>query len=391
MILLLLILLCFSLDVAAADAEWSQLQSAPGAMGEVGAAVLNDVLYVFGHPDAQVNAFDLVAGRWRALNATAPRLFGGDHHTVQTFGGKLYVFGGLRGGSEGKTQIYDPSANRWSAGPDMPWAAGACSSARVGDRFIVFGGLINQESQSVGNCGVFDPVLARWSDCARLVFPHNHMAGGTDGASVFAFGGRGGGSRLDNVQRFDVAGNKWTSLAAAPVPDGGRAGMGAAPFVNGEFYVMGGEGGTTSQFHDRVDIFNPTTNTWRAGPPLPQKRHGIAPIAYNGTIYVACGGSLQFAFAPTTTLFVLRSPATTTTSSADSSSSGVTTSSILSEASTSTSTSTGSLQSNSELSTSTGLSASQQSSGASKWMAGIPLLSMSMVLMLQMSSYVGAL
>jgi N-acetylneuraminic acid mutarotase len=366
-VLLWLLVLCEQVvnTAAAADLEWARLADAPGAMGEVGAAVLNDVLYVFGHPDARVNAFELLTGRWRALNATASRLFAGDHHTVQTFGNKLYVFGGLRGGAEGKVQIYDPVANRWTLGPDMPWASGASSSARVGDRFVVFGGLINQESQSVGNCGIFDPVAARWSDCARLVFPHNHMAGGTDGTAVFAFGGRGGSTRLDTVQRFDVTGNNWTSLTAtAAVPSGGRAGMGAAPFVDGEFYVMGGEGGTSIQFHDRVDIFNPKTGQWRAGPVLPQKRHGIAPIAYNGSIYVACGGSVQFAFAPTTTLFVLRpkAPATTpststSTSSASSSSSSATTTIDASSAGTSS-------ESNSAISSSSGVATSSDSAGS---------------------------
>lgn len=321
---------CVSLTSAASDLEWVTLDSAPGAMGEVGGAVVNDVLYIFGFPDAKVNAFDLVRGRWRALNATAPRLYADDHHSVQSFRGKLYVLGGLRGGSEGKVQIYDPSANQWTAGPDMPWPAGACSSAIVGDRIVVFGGLINQETRSVGNCGFFDPAQLRWSNCSALVFPHNHMAGGTDGTSVYTFGGRGGGS-FNTVQKFDVAGNKWTSLTAV-LPDGGRAGMGAAPFFDGEFYVMGGEGGTSIQFHDRVDIFNPTTGVWRAGPPLPQKRHGIAPIAYNGSIYVACGGSQQFAFAPTTSLFALRAKVTTTTSS-------TTTSTIVTTSTTKTSTS----------------------------------------------------
>jgi hypothetical protein len=39
-----------------------------------------------------------------------------------------------------------------------------------------------------------------------------------------------------------------------------------------------------------VDIYNPLTNTWRLGPPMPTARHGIFPLYYAGRIYVAGGG-----------------------------------------------------------------------------------------------------
>jgi N-acetylneuraminic acid mutarotase len=71
--------------------------------------------------------------------------------------------------------------------------------------------------------------------------------------------------------------------------------MGKAVFFNGEFYVIGGEtasgaGATSNLVYDRVDIYNPATNKWRLGTPMPTARHGIFPLLYNGGIYVAGGG-----------------------------------------------------------------------------------------------------
>ncbi len=293
------------------------MDSAPLAMGEVGAAILDDTLYVMGWTDAAalktaVNSFDLRKGRWRDVNATAPRLFGGDHHTVQAFGGKLWVIGGLRGGSEGKLQIYDAATNAWTLGPDLPWKAGACASALIGGKIVVTGGALSSDLAQNG-CAVLDPSASplAWTACKALPSTgQHHMASGTDGTSLFVWGGRGF-SPLDFAARFNPLADQWSSPAAARLPDGGRAGMGAAPFLDGRFFIMGGEGGTDAQFHDRVDIFDVATSTWSRGPALPRLRHGIAPVVHEGAIYVACGGSVQFAFAPTTTLFVLRPLATT--------------------------------------------------------------------------------
>jgi N-acetylneuraminic acid mutarotase len=319
-------LIALSLALALAQAQtqpqvygWTELDAAPLAMGEVGAAILDDTLFVMGWTDSAalktaVNSFDLLKGRWRDVNATAPRLFGGDHHTVQAFGGKLWVIGGLRGGSEGKLQIYDARTNAWTLGPDLPWKAGACASALIGGKLVVTGGALSSDLAQNG-CAVLDPSASplAWTACKALPSTgQHHMASGTDGTSLFVWGGRGF-SPLDFAARFDPVADQWSSPAAARLPDGGRAGMGAAPFLDGKFFVMGGEGGTDAQFHDRVDIFDVATSTWSRGPALPNLRHGIAPVVHNGAIYVACGGSVQFAFAPTTTLFVLRPLATTTT------------------------------------------------------------------------------
>jgi hypothetical protein len=71
--------------------------------------------------------------------------------------------------------------------------------------------------------------------------------------------------------------------------------MGRAVYVNGEFWILGGEtldgpGATATGTYDRVDIYSPATRTWRTGPPMPTARHGIFPIAVGSRIYVAGGG-----------------------------------------------------------------------------------------------------
>ena len=78
--------------------------------------------------------------------------------------------------------------------------------------------------------------------------------------------------------------------------------MGKAVHYAGEFYVIGGEtlngpGATPDNVYDRVDIYNPATNTWRLGAPMPTARHGIFPLLNANRIFVA-GGGTQAGFSP---------------------------------------------------------------------------------------------
>jgi N-acetylneuraminic acid mutarotase len=216
--------------------------------------------------------------------------------------GKLYLFGGLSGSSEGKVQIYDPVSNTWSLGTSMPltFAAGSSSSAVIGGQVYVAGGIIG--SSTTNQVARYDPATDTWTSLAAMPQGRNHTAAATDGSKFYIFGGRDGPNAVANgfntVQIYDPVTNTWTSTesgsSVAPLPQA-RGGMGKAVYYNGEFYIMGGEtldgpGATADHVYNRVDIYNPATNTWRLGPPMPRARHGIFPLYYAGRIYVAGGG-----------------------------------------------------------------------------------------------------
>jgi hypothetical protein len=72
--------------------------------------------------------------------------------------------------------------------------------------------------------------------------------------------------------------------------------MGKAAYYGNEFYVMGGEttangtGQVAGNVYDRVDVYNPSSKTWRLEAPMPTARHGIFPVVGDGKILVAGGG-----------------------------------------------------------------------------------------------------
>ena len=285
---------------------WDAAAAMPVAMGEVAGGVIGGKLYLVGEGSAATLAYDLTTGTWSNDTALARRAYRGNHHAAEVVNGKLYLFGGLGGSSEGKVQVYDPAANRWTLGASMPFAAGSSSSAVIGGKVYVAGGIVG--SSTTSRVARYDPATNSWTELAPMPAGRNHAAAGTDGRKLYVFGGRGPGSGdsntvangFDTVQVYDPAINRWTSSATPgstirPLPQA-RGGGGKAVFANGEFHVIGGEtfdgpGATPNRVYHRVDVYNPTTNTWRLGPSMPTARHGIFPLLFANRVYVAGGGT----------------------------------------------------------------------------------------------------
>jgi N-acetylneuraminic acid mutarotase len=264
-------------------------------------------------------SYDLSLGVWDDPATRARRPFPDNHHAAEVWQGKLYVFGGMEPAA-GKTQIYDPATNQWTVGPDVPFAAGSSASALIEGKIFVAGG-IEGHHKTTGRVAMFDPRTGTWTERAPMPLPRNHAASATDGRRLYVFGGRGPGSGDGNmvangfadVQIYDPATDRWTTSAEPgsgipPLPQA-RGGMGKAAYLDGEFYVLGGEtkdgeGATAEGVYARVDIYDPVMRRWRSGPPMPVARHGIFPLAIGGRIYAA-GGGTRAAWSQSTVLDVL--------------------------------------------------------------------------------------
>jgi N-acetylneuraminic acid mutarotase len=287
----------------------------PIAVGEVAGGVIGNRLYLLGDGTAETLVYDIPSGQWLD-DAAAARPFAGDHHAAEVLDGKLYLIGGL-GASAGRLQVYDPATNQWTQRAAMPFSAGSSATAVIGGQIYVAGGVVGSTAGNTAGTGStaqaarYNPATDAWSALPSMPRGVNHAASSTDGQRLFVFGGRGGKNDTSNgfntVQVFDPATNAWRSSdvagsGLAPFLQA-RGGMGKAVFANGEFYVIGGEtrdGPGANAFHtyDRVDVYNPASNTWRRGPDMPTARHGIFPLLHGDRIYVAGGGprSMQVNF-----------------------------------------------------------------------------------------------
>jgi hypothetical protein len=287
----------------------------------VAAGVVGSRLVLVGDATPTTQVYDVSGDYWVPSQdlALATRPFVGHHHAAEVLDGSLYLLGGLDGGA-GQMQIYDVRANLWTVGPELPFRAGSSASALIGGKIYVGGGI--DGSSTIGDAAVYDPATGAWSSIAPMPEPRNHAASGTDGARWYVFGGRGPGSGDANVvangfadvQVYDPATDTWTVSgsgpdAPAPLPVG-RGGMGKAAFVDGRFYVIGGEtldgpGANEHGVYDRVDVYDPQTNVWTEGPPLGRARHGIFPIVVGSRRILVAGGGDRAGAAATDVLEIL--------------------------------------------------------------------------------------
>ncbi len=290
-------------DSPAAKGQWTEGTALPQALGEVAAGAILGLVYVVGDGHPGTFAYNPQTASW--ISGLAARPLAGDHHASEVVSNKWYVFGGMYAG-ENKVRIYDPETGTWSFGADIPWPCGSGSSAQMGGKVYLAGGIAN--GATVTSNAVYDPVANTWTPLAPMPAGRNHAASGTDGHKFYVFGGRGPGSGdgntvaigFDDVQIYDPVSNAWNTSfdpgSTIPALPQRRGGMGKAVFFEGEFYIMGGEtteegvGQVVGNVYNRVDVYNPVTQTWRLEAPMQTPRHGHYPVVLDRAIYVPGGG-----------------------------------------------------------------------------------------------------
>lgn len=105
------------------------------------------------------------------------------------------------------------------------------------------GGIDKANTKTLATCAIYSPTANSWSTAmAPMPVGRNHAATCTDGKKMYIFGGRDGknivGEGFDETQIYDPATDTWAQGAPIPVA---RGGMGKAVYSAGKCYVFGGE------------------------------------------------------------------------------------------------------------------------------------------------------
>jgi N-acetylneuraminic acid mutarotase len=115
---------------------------------------------------------------WQTL---APMQTIRSHCGAAAIGGKIYIFGG--GGPEFKSlqtvEVYDPKADRWTFGPEMPTLRSGVVAVGLDDQAYVMGGGFRRPDGTFNFLTVveiFDPAAGRWSNGPDLLQRHDAPA-----------------------------------------------------------------------------------------------------------------------------------------------------------------------------------------------------------------------
>jgi hypothetical protein len=108
-------------------------------------------------------------------------------------GGMLYLVGGrtVSGGNMDRLDRYDPRTDAWESLAPLPQASGGLAAAALNGRLYAFGG----EYFGPGGRGVYphtwiyDPRADRWSAGPSMLTPRHGLAGAALAGRVLAIGG----------------------------------------------------------------------------------------------------------------------------------------------------------------------------------------------------------
>ena len=215
----------------------------------------------------------LTGGRWLSI---APMSGPRSSACSVVLDGELWVLGGR--GENGRAlpsvEVWNPQANSWRSSPSFRQARSWHVGGVVGGSLVIAGGY-GDFYASLASAEAFSPATG-WTSLPPM--PRAAYL-----ATAVVLGGRlyvAGGLGCDKLQMWD--GTAWTLKADLPA----KRYSAASVAVDGKMWVIGGyvrdEGDTAS-----VIIYDPETDSWMTGVPLPEPRKGCRATVHTGSILLA--------------------------------------------------------------------------------------------------------
>ncbi len=248
-----------------------------------------------------VDIFDPATGTW---TRGAPSPVEMHHFQAVVFEKRIYVVGAMTGQFPKEpplpnVYIYDPAADRWSVGPEMPAGrrrGGAGAVLHDGEIYVVAGITNGHYDGHVAWVDAFNPATGQWRQLPDAPRPRDHFHAAIIDGRIYAAAGRRSSAATNQtfeltvaeVDVFDLGTSRWSTLPAAsniPTP---RAGAGAV-VMDGRLIVLGGESGGQPLAHAEVEAFDPSSGRWTSLEPLAMGRHATQAVAHEGKIYLASG------------------------------------------------------------------------------------------------------
>ena len=197
-----------------------------------------------------------------------------------------------------------PPTPGWHAARSLPGARFEAYAATVGAQIFYLGGITGvpgdqTSARESDRVDVYDPAADAWRSGPSLPAgaARHHLAVAVDGGRVYLLGGFTGiiggadvaGRFLPNGQTWVLEGGvdgAWRRLADQPLVRGAAT----AQALGGRLLVVGGGSDEKGAFADLL-VYDPATDRWTPGPPMPTAREHLASCAIGGRMLVVGGWS----------------------------------------------------------------------------------------------------
>jgi N-acetylneuraminic acid mutarotase len=284
---------------ASVEGSWTTVAPLPKPYYEnVGAAVVNGKIYFLGGDICE--RYDPETNSWTAV--TPPPVYNA-WGAVVACQNKIYVIGGA---AEYPTQVYDPATGTWENRTSPPGTTLSHQATAVDDKIYLIGGAqlapLGILATSAVNY-VYDTTTDSWSTMAPIPTPVSSYASAVLDGKIYIIGGRTATVKVKNatdlVQIFDPKTNRWTE--GTPIPTGvssAGACSTSGVYAPKRIYVVGGlrgySGGGTSYDATKTgtdvnQVYDPKTGSWSLAASLPDVCWGLSLVNVNDILFSVGG------------------------------------------------------------------------------------------------------
>ena len=198
-------------------------------------------------------------------------------------------------------RIYDPVSNQWGDGPNLPSAIHRGSVVSLSDRILILGGL-DSENNRTGETYELLSGSPGWTVKANMPTSRSATASVVLDGKVWVIGGIDF-SWSDKVEIFDPSTNSWTSGPSLNSPRVSPV----AWVSSGILYVAGGYDGV--DYLDSVESYDPVSNSWSIMGTLPHSIYQSDAVFTNEEVFLV-GGETNASRFPATMTTLNSSPLT---------------------------------------------------------------------------------
>jgi len=254
-----------------------------------GTGAIGSKIYVVGGGTAGGNiatnqVYNTATNTWSTEAALPTATAGGAAAVVHNI---LYIFGGYVSSNETPTNAvwaYNPTTNAWTALANLPTARGSNTAVVNGTTVYVIGG--NGSTLRLNTVEAYDTITNTWTEEAPLLVGKSAPASGLLGSTIVAADGDTTSGDTGDNEGYDVSTNTWSPLTSDPAP---RNASCYGP-LSGLLYVAGGS--NSGEVQQSVnESFSLNGNRWDTSlAAMPQAT--IAPgSAVTGGLLYCIGGS----------------------------------------------------------------------------------------------------
>jgi hypothetical protein len=167
----------------------------------------------------------------------------------------------------------------WQTGPDIPGELYWATAEAVGNKIYLIGGWQPGGQGVLDTLYILDTLTDTWTQGSNLPTGIQIPASAAYGNQIFVFDS-------GVCYKYDIATDDWSPC---PAPPSGHGNASEAVTVGNRIYLIGGNFGNIYEAFKTVEIYDPVSETWTAGPELNVGRYQFGGEYANGRLY-AIGG-----------------------------------------------------------------------------------------------------